>query len=90
MENIVNAEITIRLEGEILTAIDTVAQSAGLLSRRATIEKILQKWYELAWLRQELDRETENYYKTLTPEEMAEERAWAQFASAQALQRWDD
>lgn len=89
MENTVNAEITIRLENEVLTAIDTVAQSAGLLSRRATVEKILQRWYELAWLRQELDRETESYYKSLTPEEMAEDRMWSQFASAQSLQRWD-
>jgi metal-responsive CopG/Arc/MetJ family transcriptional regulator len=90
METALNAEITVRLEGEILTAIDTIAQNTGLSSRSAAIEKILRRWYEVAWLQQELDRETEAYYKSLTPEEIAEDRAWVQFASEQAMQRWDD
>jgi metal-responsive CopG/Arc/MetJ family transcriptional regulator len=90
METALNAEITIRLEGEVLTAIDTIAQNTGLSSRSAAIEKILRRWYEVAWLQQELDCETEAYYKSLTPEEIAEDRAWVQFASEQALQRWDD
>jgi metal-responsive CopG/Arc/MetJ family transcriptional regulator len=90
MENALNAEITIRLEGDVLTAIDAIAQNTGLSSRRAAIEKILRRWYEVAWLQQELDRETEAYYKSLTPEEIAEDRAWVQFASEQAMQRWDD
>ncbi len=90
MENALNAEITIRLEGEILMAIDAIAQNTGLSSRSAAIEKILRRWYEVAWLQQELDRDTEAYYKALTPEEIAEDRAWVQFASEQAMQRWDD
>lgn len=90
METALNAEITVRLDGEILAAIDAIAQNTGLSSRSAAIEKILRRWYEVAWLQQELDRETEAYYKSLTPEEIAEDRAWAQFASEQAMQRWDD
>lgn len=90
MENALNTEITIRLEDKVLRAIDSVAQNTGLSSRRAAIEKILQRWYEIAWLQQDLDRETEAYYKSLTPEEIAEDRAWVQFASEQAMQRWDD
>jgi metal-responsive CopG/Arc/MetJ family transcriptional regulator len=90
METALNAEITIRLEGEVLTAIDAIAQNTGLSSRSAAIEKILRRWYEVAWLQQESDRETEAYYKSLTPEEIAEDRAWVQFASEQAMQRWDD
>lgn len=90
METALNAEITVRLEGEILMAIDAIAQNTGLSSRSAAIEKILRRWYEVAWLQQELDRETEAYYKSLSPEEIAEDRAWVQFASEQAIQRWDD
>lgn len=90
MGNTLNAEITIRLEDDILMAIDSVVHSAGLSSRSAAIEKILQRWYEAAWLQKEFDRETEAYYKSLTPEEIAEDRAWAKFASEQAMQRWDD
>ena len=90
METALNAEITIRLEGEVLAAIDAIAQNTGLSSRSAAIEKILRRWYEVAWLQQELDHETEAYYKSLTPEETAEDRVWVQFASEQAMQRWDD
>jgi metal-responsive CopG/Arc/MetJ family transcriptional regulator len=90
MENTLNAEITIRLANDVLMAIDAVAKNTGLSSRSAAIEKILQRWYEAAWLQQELDRDTEAYYKSLTPEEIAEDRAWVQFASEQAMQRWTD
>lgn len=90
METALNAEITIRLEGKVLTAIDAIARNTGLSSRGAAIEKILLRWYEVAWLQQESDRETATYYKSLTPEEIAEDRAWVQFASEQAVKRWDD
>ncbi len=90
MEPTLNTDVTIRLSDEMLTAVDSLAQNSGLSSRSAAIEKILQRWYEAAWLQNELDRETEAYYKSLTPEEMAEDRAWARFASTQAMQRWDD
>ena len=90
MENTLNAEITIRLANDVLMAIDAVAKNTGLSSRSAAIEKILQRWYEAAWLQQELDRDTEAYYKSLTPEEIAEDRAWVKFASEQAMQRWND
>ena len=84
-----STDITIRLEGDLLLALDTVAKNTGLSSRRATIEKILQHWHD-AWLQRELDRKTEEYYKSLTPEEIAEDRLWVQFASEQAMQSWDD
>ncbi len=90
METTLNIDVTIRLSGEILTAVDSLAQNSGLSSRSAAIEKILQRWYEAAWLQRELDRATEAYYKSLTPEEMAEDRDWVRFASAQAMQRWGD
>jgi metal-responsive CopG/Arc/MetJ family transcriptional regulator len=90
MENTLNAEITIRLGNDVLMAIDAVAKNTGLSSRSAAIEKILQRWYEAAWLQSQLDRDTEAYYKSLTPEEIAEDRAWVTFASEQAMQRWND
>lgn len=67
-------------------AIDTVAKSVGLSTRSAAIEKILHRWYQ-AWLQGELNRETEAYYKSRTPEEIEEDRIWVQFASEQAMRR---
>jgi len=89
MEPTLNTDVTIRLSGEVLTAVDSLAQNSGLSSRSAAVEKTLQRWYEAARLQNELDRETEAYYKSLTPEERTEDRAWTRFASAQAIQRWD-
>lgn len=90
MEPTLNADVTIRLSSEVLIAVDSLAQTSGLSSRSAAIEKILQRWYEAARLQNELERDMEAYYKSLTPEEMAEDRVWARFASVQAMQRWDD
>jgi hypothetical protein len=89
MEHTLNAEITIRLEGDVLMAIDAAAKNAGLSSRNAAVEKILHRWHQ-AWLQHELDRQTEAYYKSLAPEEIEEDRLWARFASEQAVQRWDE
>ncbi|GEM_PF-4627390 len=60
MENTLTAEVTIQLEGDILTAIDSVAKNTGLSSRRVAIEKILQRWYETAWRQQGLELETDD------------------------------
>jgi len=38
----------------------------------------------------ELERQTVEYYKSLTPEEIEEDRLWVRFASEQAMQRWDN
>lgn len=84
-----NAEITIRLEGDVLMAIDAAAKHAGLSSRNAAIERILHRWHQ-AWLQHELDRQTEAYYKSLTSEENEDDRLWARFSSEQAMQRWDE
>jgi len=91
MENSLSTDVTIRLEGDLLLALDTVTKSIGSSSRGATIEKILQRWHE-AWAQHELKRQTEEYYKSLTPEEIEEDRIWVRFASEQAMQmqRWDD
>jgi metal-responsive CopG/Arc/MetJ family transcriptional regulator len=89
METTTSAEITIRLEGDLLRAVDSIAQTSGLPSRHDAIEKILLRWYQ-AWRQHESDRDTEAYYKSLAPEEIEEDRLWARFASEQAIQRWND
>jgi predicted HTH domain antitoxin len=95
MENAVNAEITIRLEGEVLMAIDSVAQNAGLSSRRAAIEKILQRWYEAARLQQESDSEIgDNLPETATLDEavalyLADQCSLGRAAELANVTRWD-
>jgi metal-responsive CopG/Arc/MetJ family transcriptional regulator len=89
MENTSSVEVTLRLDGDLLTAIDTLTKKSGFPSRGEAIQKILQRWHK-AWLQHKLDRETEAYYKSLTPEEIEEDRIWVQFVSEQAMRRGDD
>jgi len=88
MEQTLSAEVTLRLEGDLLMAIDKIAKSSGISSRSAAIEKILQVWYETR-LQHKIDRGTVEYYESLAPEEIEEDRVWAEFASEQAIERWD-
>jgi len=95
MENALNTEITIRLEGEVLRAIDSVAQNTELSSRRAAIEKILLHWYEAAWLQQESDREIDNSLpETATLDEavalyLADQCSLGRAAELANVTRWD-
>lgn len=95
MENALNAEITIRLEGDILTAIDSVAQNTGLSSRRVAIEKILQRWYETAWRQQEFEREIDpNLPETATIDEaialyLDDQCSLGRAAELANVTRWD-
>ena len=90
-----NAEVTIQLEGNILTAIDSVAQNTGLSSRRAAIEKILQRWYETAWQQQELEREIDDSLpETATVDEaialyLADKCSLGRAAELANVTRWD-
>ena len=95
MENVLNAEITIQLKGDILTAIDSVAKNTGLSSRRVAIEKILQRWYETAWQQQELEQETDDGLpETTTLEEavalyLADQCSLGRAAELANVTRWD-
>lgn len=95
MENPINAEVTIELEGNVLTAIDSLAQKAGLSSRRVAIEKILQHWYETAWRQQELEQETDDsLQETATLDEavalyLADQCSLGRAAELANVTRWD-
>lgn len=84
-----STEIILRLEGELLREIDSAVKNLGLSSRKEAVESILQRWYA-ALMKHKVDRETEVYYESLTPEEIEEDRTWVEFTSKQAFQKWDD
>ncbi len=89
MESNLSTEITLRVNEDMLPALDVVAQKSGLSSRSEAIEEILKCWHQV-WLQHKIDRETVSYYKSLLPEELEEDRVWTEFASKQALTQWED
>ena len=79
-------KVTLRLDAVLLDAIDQVAKQHG--SRSGAIERVLQDWYREQQLEQ-LNHETEQYYRSLTASERLEDRAWSDLSSTQVGRLWD-
>ena len=71
---------------EMLKALDRAIRKVGFPSRSHALEATLDHW--LAQHRQQqIERETEVYYQSLTAQEKREDREWAEFASRQVVRR---
>ena len=82
-------KITFTLSKPIVRALDEKAGSNGARSRSAVLEQILVDWKykeDMDWL----NRETAKYYENRTPEEIAEELDWAEFAGRAAAEVWKE
>ena len=81
--------VTATLDPETVKSLDHAAKAQGLLSRSQALEVALKHWLRER-RRREIERETEAYYRSMTPAEKREDRAWARFASRAAAHIWDD
>lgn len=80
--------VTATLDQRLVIALDRAAKEQGLGSRSRALETALAHWVrEQRW--REIERETEAYYRSLTPAERREHREWAEFSSRQAGRLWD-
>lgn len=77
-------KVTLSLDSRLLDAIDRQAKG----SRSGAIEKVLQEWYRVQQLEQ-LNQETEQYYRALSHSETLENEEWAKVSSSQAPHLWD-
>ena len=79
--------VTLSLNSRLISAVDNMVKTA-LSSRSAIIEQALQKWYH-DLCRTELNRQTEEYYHSLSPKEKEEDEQWVKMSSEQAKPIWD-
>lgn len=80
--------VTATLDSNMVQALDQATKRYGLSSRSQALEVALMHWLR-EQRRQEIERDTEAYYRTLTAREKREDREWAEFASHAARRLWD-
>jgi len=80
--------VTATLDKGMVEALDRTAKQQRLGSRSQALEAALKHWLREQRQR-EIDRESEAYYRSLTPAEKREEREWAKFSSRVAARLWD-
>ena len=82
-------KVTFTLSRPLVRALDEKAGVNGAKSRSAVLEGILMEWKykeDMDWL----NREAAEYYQNCTPEEIAEELEWAEFAGRAAAEVWKE
>lgn len=81
--------ITITIDPDVIKFVDKIKKEYRILkSRSSTIEFIIKRFNEFTKL-EKLKERTAKYYKSLTAEEIEEDRIWAEFATKQAKKVWD-
>jgi len=80
---------TITIDPDLIKFVDKIkSEYKTLNSRSATIEFIIKRFTEFTKL-EKLKVETARYYKSLTEEEIEEDKEWAEFSTKQAGKVWD-
>ncbi len=82
-------QISITIDPDVIKFVDNMKNEYEILkSRSSTIEFIIKRFNEFTKL-EKLKEKTAEYYKSLTEEEIEEDRMWADFATKQAEKVWD-
>ena len=81
-------KVTASLDGKLVKAIDEFVEAYKARSRSQLIEDILRDWHE-EQKRQELEREIEQYYLSLSKKECEEDRQWSKIAARSARNLWE-
>ena len=79
----VKVKVTASLDAELVKAIDKFLKEFKARSRSQLIEDVLRKWHK-EQKRQELERQIEEYYLSLSNEEREEDRQWSKIAAQSA------
>jgi len=81
--------ITITIDPDLIKFLDRIKNEYRILkSRSSTIEFIIKRFNEFTKL-EKLKERTAKYYKSLTEEEIEEDRIWAELATKQTEKVWD-
>jgi metal-responsive CopG/Arc/MetJ family transcriptional regulator len=82
------AKITVTLSPELVRRIDALADTPEMGSRSRLVEEAVRRWlYDEA--QKELERQTEEYYLSLSKAERKEDKRWSKIAARSAKRLWD-
>ncbi|MBN2060690.1 MAG: ribbon-helix-helix protein, CopG family [Deltaproteobacteria bacterium] len=82
-------KVTASLDAGLIKAVDEFIDGSKALSRSQVIEDILRKWHE-EQKRQDLERQIEGYYLSLSDEEKEEDRQWNEITVQSAHDLWEE
>lgn len=81
------AKISVTLSAEVVRQLETLSDTPEAPSRSRLVEEALRRWLEERAQR-ELGRQTEEYYRSLSPGEQEEDREWSAIAAQGAGRLW--
>jgi Arc/MetJ-type ribon-helix-helix transcriptional regulator len=81
------AKITVTLSPELVRQIDALTDGSKAGSRSRLVEEAVRRWlYDEA--QKELERQTEEYYLSLSKAERKEDEQWSKIAARSAKRLW--
>jgi metal-responsive CopG/Arc/MetJ family transcriptional regulator len=83
------AKITVTLDPEVVRQLDALLEAPGARSRSQLVEEALRRWLEER-IQREIERKTEEYYRSLSPTEQAEDEEWTTIAVEAAERLWNE
>ncbi|MBI4537390.1 MAG: ribbon-helix-helix protein, CopG family [candidate division NC10 bacterium] len=78
--------VTMTIEPKTVVALDQAVEAHGFPSRSRALEAALNYWLAQQ-KQQQIEREVQAYYRSLTVQEKREDKEWAEFASRQVARR---
>jgi len=83
------SKITITLSSDLIRQIDRLLDSPEASSRSQLVEEAVRRWLR-DQAKKELERQTEEYYLSLSEPERNEDRQWSKIAARSAKRLWDE
>jgi len=81
------SKITVTLSNDVVRQIDKLLDSPEATSRSRLVEEAVRQWLH-DQSQKELERQTEEYYLSLSERERNEDRQWAKIAARSAKRLW--
>ena len=81
------SKITVTLSNDVVRQIDKLLDSPEPTSRSRLVEEAVRQWLH-DQSQKELERQTEEYYLSLSERERNEDRQWAKIAARSAKRLW--
>jgi len=82
------AKITVTLSSDLVRQIDQLLDSPEASSRSQLIEEAVRRWLR-DQAQKELERQTEEYYLSLSKAERNEDKDWSKIAARSAKHLWN-
>jgi metal-responsive CopG/Arc/MetJ family transcriptional regulator len=82
------AKITVTLSSDLVRQIDKLLDSPEASSRSRLVEEAVRKWLH-DQAQKELERQTEEYYLSLSEAELNEDQEWSKISARSAKRLWN-